>query len=162
MASRDRVRAGFRVGHVHLKVAHLERSVVFYTGILPLTVTETVNETYAFLSFGESHHDLALQQVGDDAPRPESGSIGLFHTAFEVSNLAALAAIYQNLRDQRVPTLTADYGISRALYVADPDGNGVEIYVDTREHEKGREKWSGATGRLTPEQILRHSDETNE
>lgn len=143
-----------RVGHIHLKVSDLSRSLAFYQKQLGLEVTEMVEGRYAFLSFGAAHHDLALQEVGDDAPRPEAGAVGLFHVAFEIADQSTFASYYRRLRDNRVPLLTADYGISWAIYLADPDSHGIELYLDRRNADGGRKKWGGTTGRLTPEQIL--------
>lgn len=161
MSETPRRQDSYRVGHVHLKVASLSRSIAFYQSILPLEVTELVKDTYAFLSFGTAHHDLALQQVGEEAVRPESGAIGLFHVAFELPDRPALAAVYRAIRDRRIPVLTVDYGISWALYISDPDGIGVEIYVDMRDQEHGRKTWSGASRRLTAEQILGNEEKAS-
>jgi catechol 2,3-dioxygenase len=139
------------VGHVHLKVADLKRSVKFYTEVLGFRVTERV-ANFVFLTISNRHHDLALQEVGTHAPRPAPHAIGLFHFAFELSDLAALAAAYVKLREAQVQiTGAVDYGISKTLYFSDPDGNGIELYVDTR-HE--RPKWGGISQPLDIEALL--------
>lgn len=137
------------VGHVHLKVRDADRSVAFYTDVLGLDVTERYDR-YAFLSWGERHHDVALQEVGSDAPGPGPGhGVGLYHAAFEVDDPAALARIYRTLEERGVEVSPVDHRISRALYFADPDGNGLEVYLDTRE-ENDRYEWRGENVRFDP------------
>jgi catechol 2,3-dioxygenase len=138
------------VGHVHLKVRELDRAVAFYRSVLGLEVAEREGE-YAFLSWGERHHDVALQAVGDDAPGPGPG-VGLYHVAFEVATPAALAAVYERLRERDAAVTPVDHGISKALYVDDPDGNGVEVYLDTRD-STGRTEWGGHTERFDPAEL---------
>jgi catechol 2,3-dioxygenase len=135
------------VGHVHLKVRDVDRAVAFYRDVLGLEVTER-HGTFAFLSFGERHHDVALQGVGADADPPGPG-IGLYHTAFEVESGPALAATYDRLQDRGVPVSPVDHGISKALYFDDPDGNGVEVYLDTRA-ERDQYEWEGVNQRFDP------------
>ena len=127
------------LGHVHLWVRDLERSVAFYRDVLGLSVTERVGG-YAFLSAGEHHHDLALQAVGPDADGPGRG-VGLYHVAFEVATPAALTTTHERLRERGVEVSPVDHGISRALYFDDPDGNGLEVYLDTRDADD--ERWQG-------------------
>lgn len=134
------------LGHVHLKVGQLERSIDFYTDVLDLAVAERQGN-FAFLSFGEHHHDLALQAVGTDAPGPGPG-IGLYHAAFEVAEPAALGSVAEQLRERDVALHPVDHGISKALYFDDPDGNGLEVYVDTR--ESGQEQWDGTNAPFDP------------
>jgi len=139
------------VGHVHLKVADLKRSVKFYTEVLGFRVTERV-ANFVFLTVSNRHHDLALQEGGPRAPRPVYHAIGLFHFAFELPDLRALAEAYIKLREAQVQlTGAVDYGISKTLYFSDPDGNGLELYVDTR-HE--RPKWGGVSQPLDIEALL--------
>lgn len=138
------------LGHVHLKVRTLDRAVTFYRDVIGLDVTERHNR-YAFLSFGEQHHDLALQAVGETAEGPGPG-VGLYHTAFEVESAEALTALYDRIRAEGVDVLPVDHGISKALYFDDPDGNGVELYLDTRA-ETGTDQWQGTNEAFDPYSI---------
>ncbi len=138
------------VGHVHLKVRDLERSIDFYREVLGLAVTER-HGGFGFLSWGRRHHDVALQAVGEDAPGPGAG-VGLYHAAFEVDDPAALTAVYRAVRDRGHRVSPVDHGISKALYFDDPDGNGLEVYLDTRE-ENDRERWRGKNDRFDPERL---------
>ena len=133
------------LGHVHLRVREVDRAVEFYTGVLDLTVTERRGR-YAFLSWGDRHHDVALQGVGEEAPGPGRG-VGLYHAAVEVDDRAALRGVQDRLRDRGVAVSAVDHGISEALYFDDPDGNGLEVYRDTR-RERDREEWDGRTAAL--------------
>jgi catechol 2,3-dioxygenase len=137
------------VGHVHLKVRELDRAVAFYTAVLGLDVTERQGR-YAFLSWGERHHDVALQAVGAGAAGPGPG-VGLYHAAFEVETGAALAAVSERLQDHQVRITPVDHGISKALYFADPDGNGLEVYLDTRERDD--DTWDGENSPFDPETL---------
>lgn len=135
------------LGHVHLKVHDLDRAIDFYTDIVGLAVRER-HANFAFLSFGRHHHDLAVQALGEGAPGPNRG-IGLYHSAFEVPTGEALARTYERLQDRGVSVSPVDHGISKALYFDDPDGNGVEVYLDTRE-ERGQPEWRGKNERFDP------------
>jgi len=141
---------GFHLGHVHLKVRDLERALSFYREVFGLDVTERQGR-YAFLSWGEHHHDVALQAVGADAPGPGQG-VGLYHAAVEADSLDRLKRVYEHLEDRGVEVAPVDHGISKALYFEDPDGNGLELYVDTREEQDAGE-WSGQNRRFDPESL---------
>lgn len=130
-----------RLGHVHLKVSDLERSERFYREALGLETRERVADAFVFMSFGESHHDLALQERPDARPVDPLG-LGLFHWAVEVDDEPALAAYARRLDELSVPYSPVTHGISKALYLQDPDGNGIEVYCDTR-HEQP--EWGGET-----------------
>jgi catechol 2,3-dioxygenase len=135
------------VGHVHLRVRDVDRAVDFYRAVLGLDVTERQGQ-FAFLTFGTRHHDVALQGVGEDAD-PPGGGVGLYHTAFEVETESALAAVYDRLVDRDVPVSPVDHCISKALYFDDPDGNGVEVYLDMRT-ERDQYNWDGVNRRFDP------------
>ncbi len=135
------------VGHVHLKVRDVERSIDFYTAVFDLSVRERYDR-FAFLSWGDQHHDVALQEVGSNAPEPGPG-VGLYHAAIEVESSDALGQVYEILRERDIPVSPVDHGISKALYFDDPDGNGLEVYIDTRD-SNDRTEWSGRNERFDP------------
>ena len=121
-----------RVGHVHLKVADLARSLAFYQGVLGLDITQRVGDSAAFLSAGGYHHHIGLntwESLGGSAPPP--GTTGLYHVALLYPTRAALADALRRLIAADVPLEGAgDHGVSEALYLRDPDDNGVELYWD--------------------------------
>jgi len=126
-----------RIGHVHLKVSALERSLAFYCGTLGLNLNMMLGEEVAFLAAGSYHHHLALSAVESHggAVSPAS-TAGLHHVAFLYPTRAALATALRRLRDAGVALAGArDHGGSEAIYVRDPDGNGVELYCDRPEAE---------------------------
>ena len=135
------------LGHVHLKVRDVDRAVEFYQGVLGLDVSERTGR-YAFLTWGDHHHDVALQAVGADAPDAGRG-VGLYHAAIEVGSEDELGDVYDRLAERDVPVTPVDHGISKALYFDDPDGNGLEVYVDTRD-ERGQSAWEGENRRFDP------------
>jgi len=142
-----------KIGHVHLKIRNLRQSVTFYREFLGMEITEQLGESFVFMSAGSMHHELALQEVGSDAARPKRYDVGLYHVAFEVPDRNALATIYQKLRGAGVPVSLVDHRISWALYFSDPDGNGIEVYWDTRETEHGARIWEGRDRSLTVSQL---------
>jgi len=121
-----------RIGHVHLTVSDLERSVAFYRDVLGFEVTTRYGRDAAFLSFGGYHHHLGLNTwAGRGAPRPAPGSTGLYHFAVLFPDRAALATAVRRVAAHQVPLEgAADHGVSEAVYLRDPDGNGVELYRD--------------------------------
>ena len=126
---------GARIGHVHLKVADLERSLDFYCGLLGFELTTRYGADAAFISAGGYHHHIGLNvwysKGGPPAPRQ---GVGLFHTAILYPERKDLAIIYKRLQDADYPLSgAADHGVSEALYLDDPDGNGVELYWDRPE-----------------------------
>lgn len=143
-----------KIGHAHLKVRDLERAIAFYTRFFNLRLTERVGNQYAFLSGGDFHHEIALQNVGPDAPAPLPRSTGLYHVAFEVPDKRSLALAYQRLLEAGIPVATVDHLISWALYFSDPDGNGLEIYWDTRSESFGDTLWCGRNKPLPREKLL--------
>jgi len=126
-----------RIGHVHLKVANLERSLDFYCGLLGFELTTMYGEQAAFISAGGYHHHIGLNTwQSKGAPPAPPRHPGLYHTAILYPTRKDLAKIFQRLRDGNYPiTGASDHGISEAIYLDDPDGNGVELYRDRPEKE---------------------------
>jgi catechol 2,3-dioxygenase len=129
---------GVDIGHVHLKVADLDRAVGFYRDVLGFEETTRLGDQAAFLSAGGYHHHIGLNtwesKGGSPPPR---GSTGLFHTAIRYPDRAALAKALRRVVEAGVPlTGASDHGVSEAIYLNDPDGNGVELYYD-----RPREDW---------------------
>lgn len=121
-----------RVGHVHLKVSDLEQAIAFYSGILGFEITQRYGPQAAFLSAGGYHHHIGLNtwdSKGGKAPPP--GTTGLYHTAFLFPDRKALANVLKRIVEAGWQlTGAADHGVSEAIYLDDPDGNGVELYWD--------------------------------
>lgn len=133
------------IGHVHLKVADLERSLAFYCGVLGFELQQRLGEQAAFVSAGGYHHHIGLntwQSRGGSPPPP--GTTGLFHTAIRYPDRAQLADALRRLVEARWPvTGASDHGVSEAIYLDDPDGNGVELYRDRPEAEWPRDAEGG-------------------
>jgi catechol 2,3-dioxygenase len=143
-----------RIGHVHLKVANLDRALEFYSGMLGLEITQRLGDQAVFLSAGGYHHHIALntwESLGGSPP-PE-GATGLYHTAILYPTRAALAGALRRVLTARIPLEgAADHGVSESIYLRDPDDNGVELYCD-----KPKEVWPrDAGGRLA--MYTRHLD----
>jgi catechol 2,3-dioxygenase len=123
---------GVRIGHVHLKVADLQRALDFYCGVLGFELTQRLGSSAAFMSAGGYHHHIAVntwESLGGSPPPP--GTTGLFHTAVLYPTRAALAeALRRVLRAGITLDGASDHGVSEALYLRDPDQNGVELYRD--------------------------------
>jgi catechol 2,3-dioxygenase len=121
-----------RIGHVHLKVSNLERALQFYCDLLGFTLTATLGTEAAFISAGGYHHHIGLNTwYSKDAPPAPIHSAGLFHTAILYPTRKDLAVVYKRLLDVNYPLSGAsDHGVSEALYLDDPDHNGVELYWD--------------------------------
>jgi catechol 2,3-dioxygenase len=132
---------GVDIGHVHLKVSDLDRSLDFYCGVLGFELQQRMGEEAAFVSAGGYHHHIGLntwQSRGGSPPPP--GSTGLFHLAIRYPTRRALADALRRLSAAGVRLSGAsDHGVSEALYLADPDGNGIELYRD-----RPPEEWPGA------------------
>jgi len=133
----DPVAPGTRIGHVHLKVADLDRAIAFYSGVLGFELQQKYGTQAAFLSAGGYHHHIGLntwESLGGTPPPP--GHTGLFHTAILYPTRRDLADALRRLIAAGVPLDGAsDHGVSEALYLRDPDGNGVELYRDRPEAE---------------------------
>lgn len=123
---------GVRIGHIHLKVSDLERSLAFYHGVLAFEITQRMGSQAAFLSAGGYHHHIALntwESAGGSAPVP--GTTGLYHVAILYPTRRALAGVLKKLMDAGILLDGAsDHGVSEALYLHDPDNNGLELYWD--------------------------------
>jgi catechol 2,3-dioxygenase len=137
MPQNQPVIAGTRIGHVHLKVADLERALGFYCGVLGFEVMQRIGDSAAFISAGGYHHHIGLntwESKGGHPPPP--GTTGLFHTAILYPTRAALAdALYRVMQAGIELDGASDHGVSEALYLRDPDHNGVELYRDRPEAE---------------------------
>ncbi|MGI8422371.1 MAG: VOC family protein [Gaiellaceae bacterium] len=125
------------VGHVHLKVADLERAIAFYGGVLGFELTQRWRDEAAFLSAGGYHHHIGLNTwQSRGGPQPADGTTGLFHAAFRYPDRASLGDALRRVVEAGIPLDGAtDHGVSEALYLRDPDGNGVELYRDRPERE---------------------------
>lgn len=130
-----------RVGHIHLKVSNLERSLSFYRDLLGFRVTQYYGSEAAFLSAGDYHHHIGLNTwQSKEAPPPPKYSSGLFHTAFVYADRRDLAVIVKRLLDRDYTIDGAsDHGVSEAIYMRDPDNNGVELYWDKPQSEWPRD-----------------------
>jgi len=120
------------IGHVHLKVADIERSLAFYCDVLGFELQQRMGDQAAFISAGGYHHHIGLNTWQSRAGSPPPpGSTGLYHTAIRYPTRAALADALRRLADAGIPlTGASDHGVSEALYLNDPDRNGVELYWD--------------------------------
>ena len=131
------IAAGTRIGHVHLRVADLERALAFYRDVLGFTLMQRYGKDAAFVSAGGYHHHIGLntwESRGGAAPPP--GSTGLYHVAILYPTRADLADALRRLTAAGVRLQGAsDHGVSQALYLSDPDGNGIELYWDRPESE---------------------------
>jgi catechol 2,3-dioxygenase len=148
------------IGHVHLKVADIERSLAFWHGVLGFDVTQRMGDQAAFLSAGGYHHHIGLntwESRGGSPPPP--GTTGLFHVAVRFPDRRTLAEAVRRVLDAGIPLDGAsDHGVSEAIYLRDPDGNGVELYYDRPQEEWPRpaegEGVAMFTGRLDLQDLL--------
>ena len=135
---------GVDIGHVHLKVADIDRALGFYRDVLGFDVTQRMGDQAAFISAGGYHHHIGLntwESKGGSPPPP--GTTGLYHVAIRYPTRAALGDALRRLVDAGIPLEGAtDHGVSEALYLRDPDDNGVELYVD-----RPQEEWPRAADR---------------
>jgi catechol 2,3-dioxygenase len=125
------------IGHVHLKVSDIERALGFYRDVLGFELQQQMGDQAAFLSAGGYHHHIGLntwESKGGSPPPP--GTTGLYHVAIRYPTRAALAGALRQLVEARIPLSGAsDHGVSEALYLRDPDGNGIELYWDRPEDD---------------------------
>jgi catechol 2,3-dioxygenase len=141
------------IGHVHLKVSDLERALTFYTGVLGFELMQRMGWTAAFLSAGGYHHHIGLNtwESAGGSP-PAAGSTGLYHFAIRYPDRPSLGRALRRLQAHGVPlTGAADHGVSEAIYLSDPDGNGIELYWD-----RPRDAWPRAADgslRMTTEPL---------
>ena len=134
-----------RLGHVHLRVSQLDRAIAFYHGVLGFEVTQRLGDSAAFLSAGGYHHHIGLNTWESFGGRPpEPGTTGLYHLAILYPTRAELGDALRRLMAAGI-TLdgASDHGVSEALYLRDPDGNGVELYWDRPEAEWPRDVQGG-------------------
>jgi len=134
---------GVDIGHVHLKVADLERALGFYCDVLGFELMQRFGSEAAFVSAGGYHHHIGLNTwESRGGPPPPPGTTGLYHVAIRYPTRRALADALRRLVEAGVPLHGAsDHGVSEALYLADPDGNGIELYWD-----RPRESWPPPQG----------------
>lgn len=137
-AAGSRIHPDVAIGHVHLKVADLERALSFYRDVLGLELTQRMGSQAAFLSAGGYHHHIGLNTWESAGGQPPpAGSTGLYHVALRYPSRAQLADALRRLLEANIPLEgAADHGVSEALYLRDPDGNGVELYWD-----RPKEQW---------------------
>ena len=133
------------IGHVHLKVADIDRALAFYVGVLGFELQQRMGDQAAFVSAGGYHHHIGLntwQSLGGTPPPP--GHTGLFHLAIRYPDRATLADALHRLVEARHPVGGAsDHGVSEAIYLEDPDGNGIELYRDRPQEEWPRDAQGG-------------------
>lgn len=157
------INPGVRIGHVHLKVAAVERALGFYCGVLGFELTQRMGDSAAFVSAGGYHHHIGLNtwESQGGAPPPR-GATGLYHVALLYPTRRSLADALRRLLDAGIALDgAADHGVSEALYLHDPDQNGIELYWD-----RPREEWPRTaageiemyTRRLDLQSLLRELD----
>lgn len=132
------VPAGTRIGHIHLKVADIDRALGFYQGLLGFEITQRYGTQAVFISASGYHHHIGLNTWYSKGAQPAPvHAAGLFHTAIVYPTRKDLAVVLKRLLEARYPiTGASDHGVSEAIYLDDPDGNGVELYWD-----KPKEQW---------------------
>jgi predicted esterase/catechol 2,3-dioxygenase-like lactoylglutathione lyase family enzyme len=144
-----------RLTGISIGVRSLDRSIAFYTRFLGLQVVERIGNAYAFLGFKTaSHYEIALENVGAEAPGLPGDNLGLHKIKFEVPNQHSFALAYKNLTDSGIKVITIDHLVCWALYFVDPDRNGLEIYWDTRDQPGKAHLWQGRDLPLEPEKIM--------
>ena len=131
-----------RIGHVHLKVANLQRALDFYCGVLGFEIMQRMGDSAAFISAGGYHHHIGLNTwESEGGSPPVAGTTGLYHLAILYPTRAELADALRRVVEARIPLDgAADHGVSEALYLRDPDENGVELYRDRPQAEWPRDR----------------------
>ena len=149
------------IGHVHLKVADIDRSLDFYCGVLGFELMTRFGDQAAFISAGGYHHHIGLNTwESKGGPPPPPGTTGLYHVAIRYPSRAALADALRRLVEAGIPLDGAsDHGVSEALYLRDPDGNGVELYRDRPRDEWPRDENGGLTMYTRPADLQGILDE---
>lgn len=151
-----------RIGHAHLKVSDLDRALAFYCGVLGFELMQRIGDDAAFLAAGGYHHHLGLNTwESRGGGRPASGTTGLYHVAILYPDRASLADALRRLDDAGVQlTGASDHGVSEALYLDDPDGNGLELYRDRAPEDwprNGAGQLEMFTRRLDVDQLRREA-----
>lgn len=159
MPSPAAIHPAARIGHVHLKVANLERALAFWRDVIGLEVQQRMGERAVFLSAGGYHHHIALNTwESEGGAWPPAGTTGLYHVALVYPDRAALGTALRRVLDAGIALEGAsDHGVSEALYLRDPDGNGVELYRDRAPAEWPRDAAGGLamiTRRLDVDALL--------
>src|SRR5829696_8283720 len=133
------------IGHVHLKVSDLDRAIRFYRDILGFDLMQRMGDQAAFLSAGGYHHHIGLNTwESRGGPPPPHGTTGLYHVAIRFPDRRELAGALRRVVEAKIPlTGASDHGVSEAIYLRDPDGNGIELYRD-----RPRSEWPRADGEL--------------
>lgn len=154
-----------KIGHVHLKVADLERSLAFYCGVLGFDIMERWGEQAAFISAGGYHHHIGLNTWHTEGGQPPaSDATGLYHMAILYPTRAALGDALRRLINANIPLQGAsDHGVSEALYLKDPDGNGLELYRDRPKNEwplDAEGKLAMTNNPLDLQELLRDAEQT--
>ncbi len=141
----DPIHPATRIGHVHLKVADIERALGFYRDVLGFALTQRFGDRAAFVSAGGYHHHIGLNTWESEGGAPPSpGTTGLYHLAILYPTRAALGDALRRIEAAGIPLEGAsDHGVSEALYLRDPDGNGVELYRDRPEQDWPRDQEDG-------------------
>ena len=151
-----------QVGHIHLKVADLDRAIAFYRDVLGFDLKQRMGDQAAFLSAGDYHHQVGLNTwESQGGSPPPHGTTGLYHVAFLFPARRSLAEVLRRVVDAGVSLDGAsDHGVSEALYLRDPDGNGIELYWDRPEEEWPRTADGGVamfTAPLDLESLLKEA-----
>jgi catechol 2,3-dioxygenase len=138
------------IGHVHLKVSDLDRAISFYRDVLGFELQQRMGDQAAFLSAGGYHHHIGLNtwESSGGSPPPR-GTTGLYHFAIRFPDRPALAKTLKRVVEAGIPIGASDHGVSEAIYFADPDGNGIELYWDRPKEEWPRPRDGGGVAMVT-------------